>query len=78
MANRDRGIVAERVEAGFWQTPVTHVSVGQDAYKFLVDGERWLDDPGNPRKGHDGVGGLNSLFIVSDDGAVTAPKMRGK
>jgi serine protease AprX len=58
------GIVAVRVEPGFWETPVTQLQAGQHAYKFLLDGRVWLDDPGNPRKTHDGTGGLNSTFVV--------------
>ena len=40
--------------------------VGQHAYKFLLDGQRWLDDPNNPRKAPDGVGGLNSALVVPE------------
>jgi hypothetical protein len=41
-----------------------HLPVGQHAYKFLIDGTRWLDDPDTPRKAPDGVGGLNSTLVV--------------
>jgi serine protease AprX len=58
------GLVADRIELGFWQTRNLHLPVGDHAYKFLLDGERWVDDPGNPRKTHDGAGGLNSTFVV--------------
>ena len=45
-----------------------HLPVGQHAYKFLIDGTRWLDDPDNPRKVPDGVGGLNSTLVVPEAG----------
>lgn len=60
------GITARSIEPGFWRTQSVHLPVGQHAYKFLLDGHRWLDDPDNPRKAHDGVGGLNSTFVVSE------------
>jgi len=58
------GIAARSIEPGFWRTQPVHLPVGQHAYKFLLDGNRWLDDPDNPRKAHDGVGGLNSTLAV--------------
>ena len=61
------GISAKRVEPGVWQTAPLQLSSGQYSYKFFLDGHRWLDDPGNPRKSHDGNGGLNSVFTNSDD-----------
>ncbi|HEV2729073.1 MAG TPA: S8 family serine peptidase [Terriglobales bacterium] len=67
---RAPGIVATRVEPGFWQISPMRFPAGQHTYKFLLDGQVWLDDPGNPRKMPDGVGGFNSMFIVSKDGAL--------
>jgi serine protease AprX len=61
---RAPGIVAVQVESGFWETAPTLMLAGQYAYKFLLNGRDWLDDPGNPRKSHDGTGGLNSTFVV--------------
>ena len=65
---RSPGIAARSIEPGFWRTQPVHLPVGQHAYKFLLDGERWLDDPVNPRKAHDGVGGLNSTLAVAEAG----------
>jgi hypothetical protein len=39
------------------------------SYKFVVDGVRWLADPGNPQTTPDGFGGQNSVFIASCAGA---------
>ena len=65
---RSPGIAARSIEPGFWRTQPVHLPVGQHAYKFLLDGKRWLDDPDNPRKAHDGVGGLNSTLAVPESG----------
>jgi serine protease AprX len=63
---RAPGIVATLIELGFWQTQPMHLPTGQHTYKFLIDGTRWLDDPDNPRKVPDGVGGLNSTLVVPE------------
>jgi len=62
------GIAARSIEPGFWRTQPVHLPRGQYAYKFLLDGTRWLDDPDNPRKAPDGVGGLNSTIVVPEAG----------
>jgi serine protease AprX len=53
------GLVAQLVERGFWQTAATHL-----AYKFFLDNEHWLDDPANPQKAPDSLGGFNSVVDV--------------
>jgi serine protease AprX len=63
---RSQGIAARSIEPGFWRTRPVRLPVGQHAYKFLLDGQRWLDDPNNPRKAPDGVGGLNSVLVVPE------------
>jgi serine protease AprX len=60
------GIAAASVEPGYWQTSPVHLRAGQYTYKLLLDGCRWLDDPSNPRKVPDGVGGLNSTVVVPE------------
>ena len=64
---RSPGIPARSIEPGFWRTAALHLPVGQHAYKFLLDGQRWLDDPHNPRKVPDGFGNLNSTVVVRKD-----------
>jgi serine protease AprX len=61
---RTPGIAANCIEPGYWQTSPLHLPSGRYTYKFLLDGQHWLDDPGNPCKAHDGKGGLNSTFVV--------------
>ena len=58
------GIAASQVEAGFWKTAPRTLPPGNYAYKFLLDGQHWLDDPANPAKVPDGLGALNSIFEV--------------
>jgi serine protease AprX len=58
------GLTAHPVESGVWQTAPLHLPPGRYTYKFLLDGNRWLDDPANPSKTPDPHGGLNSLLIV--------------
>lgn len=64
---RAPGIVAVSVEPGYWRTLPVHLSAGRYTYKFLLDGQRWLDDPNNPRKAPDGLGSLNSVVVVPGD-----------
>jgi len=65
---RSPGIAATSVEPGYWRTLPVHLSTGRHTYKFLLDGQRWLDDPNNPRKSPDGLGSLNSAVVVPEDG----------
>ncbi len=59
---RAPGLPATSVEAGLWQTPRQPLPPGRHTYKFLLDAQRWLDDPANPLKRPDGFGGLNSVL----------------
>ena len=65
---RSPGIAATSVEPGYWRTLPVRLSAGRHTYKFLLDGQRWLDDPNNPRKAPDGLGSLNSVVAVPEDG----------
>jgi serine protease AprX len=58
------GILCNLVEPGFWRSPACALAPGAHTYKFLLDGHRWLDDPANVRKAHDGLGGWNSVIEV--------------
>jgi serine protease AprX len=58
------GITAMCIEPGYWRSSPLRLPSGRYAYKFLLDGQHWLDDPGNPCKTHDGTGGLNSTFVI--------------
>ena len=49
---------------GVWKTKISLPSLGTYEYKFLVDGDRWVDDPLNTSKSYDGYGGFNSLVHI--------------
>ncbi len=57
-------VVATQVQHGAWRTSPLPLAPGEYVYKFLLDGWRWLDDPANPSKSHDGVGGYNAQLRV--------------
>lgn len=42
---------------------------GRHVYAFIVDGERWVPDPGAPMAPADGFGGFNSVIVVDGPGA---------
>ncbi len=58
------GLAAKAVGPGSWSTDALPLARGRHAYKFVLDGERWLADPANPRRAHDGQGGFNSVVEV--------------
>jgi len=43
---------------------LVRVPRGRHRYKFLVDGNRWLVDPANPKQSGDGSGGVASVLDV--------------
>lgn len=60
------GLVMIHVEDGIWRVERPLLPPGDYAYKFLLDGWHWLDDPTNPRKVWDGHGGFNSWFEINE------------
>ena len=60
------GFPAVQIEPGLWQADVPLLPPGRYVYKFLLDGERWQDDPANLHRVHDEYGGLNSVLFVPD------------
>jgi serine protease AprX len=59
------GLEASEVEPGVWQAELARPAAGRYAYKFLLEGERWLADPANPARAHDGLGGFNSVLSLA-------------
>jgi 1,4-alpha-glucan branching enzyme len=53
----------DREEKGAWSITLP-LQPGRYEYKFLVDGEKWIADPGNPKKSKDGFGAYNSVVEV--------------
>lgn len=58
------GTPAVRITPGLWQMTIPAPAVGSYAYKFVVDGGRWIDDPTNRVRESDGFGATNSTFVV--------------
>lgn len=53
---------------GRWQAIMPSPPPGRYHYKFLIDGERWVDDPENAAKEPDGFGGFNAVLEVDGEG----------
>lgn len=53
----------DREGDGVW-TLLIPLEPGRFEYKFYIDGEKWIPDPGNPERIDDGFGGLNSVVAV--------------
>jgi 1,4-alpha-glucan branching enzyme len=54
----------ERDGAGLWTTEILAPHAGRFEYKFIVNGQRWLEDPSNGMKAPDSYGGLNSVLVI--------------
>jgi 1,4-alpha-glucan branching enzyme len=53
----------DREEKGLWSITLP-LQPGRYEYKFLIDGEKWIGDPGNPKRIKDGFGAYNSVIEV--------------
>jgi serine protease AprX len=53
-----------RDSSGLWQVAIEAPVPGRYQYKFLIDGERWIEDPTNGMKTSDNYGGLNSVLVI--------------
>jgi serine protease AprX len=60
------GVRALKVRPGIWQARHQLLAPGRYAYKYLINRIHWLDDPSNPRKKPDGLGGFNSIIEIND------------
>ncbi len=49
---------------GLWSTEIVLQQAGRFEYKFIVDNQRWIEDPSNGMKVPDNHGGLNSVLVV--------------
>jgi hypothetical protein len=67
---------AETPAAGAWEmtgsggawSATGQTGAGEHRYKFVVDGERWIADPGSVESEPDGFGGENSIVRVCAPG----------
>ena len=54
----------KRDASGLWSTEVRVPSAGRFEYKFIINGQRWIEDPSNGMKAPDNYGGLNSVLVI--------------
>lgn len=49
---------------GLWRVEIPTPAPGRYRYKFVVDGDRWIEDPANERREDDGLGGFHSIVSI--------------
>lgn len=54
---------------GVWRMSLPAPPSGRYRYKLIVDGTRWIADPGNAVREPDPYGGWNSVLVVKPDGS---------
>ena len=54
----------KRHASGLWFTEIVTPRAGRVEYKFIINGQRWLEDPSNGMKTPDNYGGLNSVLVI--------------
>jgi serine protease AprX len=54
----------KRNESGLWFTEIIVPRAGRFEYKFIINGQRWIEDPSNGMKAPDNYGGLNSVLVI--------------
>jgi serine protease AprX len=61
---RERATFSREMD-GIWRARIDVPPPGRYRYKFIVNDERWLDDPHNGFKESDGFGGFNSILHIN-------------
>jgi serine protease AprX len=59
----------KRNNEGLWSTNIIVPRLGRFEYKFIVNGQRWIEDPNNGMKAPDNFGGLNSVIVMTTEHA---------
>jgi serine protease AprX len=54
----------KRNESGLWLTEIVVPRSERFEYKFIIDGQRWIEDPSNSMKAPNNHGGLNSVLVI--------------
>jgi len=54
----------KRNESGLWFTEIIVPRAGRFEYKFIINGQRWIEDPSNGMKAPNNYGGLNSVLVI--------------
>ena len=55
----------KRNDSGLWSTEIVIPRAGRFEYKFIINEQRWMEDPSNGMKAPDNYGGLNSVVVVA-------------
>lgn len=53
-----------RCSDGIWRARIRCRPAGRYAYKFVIDGRRWMEDPSHGIKEPDGHDGFNSILVI--------------
>ena len=54
----------KRNESGLWFAEIVVPRAGRFEYKFIINGQRWIEDPSNGMKAPNSYGGLNSVLTT--------------
>jgi serine protease AprX len=54
----------KRNESGLWSAEIVVPRAGQLEYKFIINGQHWIEDPSNGMKAPNNYGGLNSVLVI--------------
>ena len=54
----------KRNDSGLWFTEIVVPGAGRFEYRFIINGQRWLEDPSNGMKAPNNYGGLNSVIVI--------------
>src|ERR1044072_4265531 len=54
----------KRNQSGLWFTEIVVPGTGRFEYKFIINGQRWIEDPSNGMKVPNNYGGLNSVLVL--------------
>ena len=59
-------LALQRNGSGLWSTEILAPPSSRLEYKFIVNGNRWIEDPSNGMKAPDNFGGLNSVIVCKE------------
>jgi hypothetical protein len=54
----------KRNESGLWSADIIVPRAGRFEYKFIINSQRWIEDPNNGMKTPNNYGGLNSVLVI--------------
>ena len=60
----ERNVLFSRGSDSIWIATIPCQPAGRFRYKFLINAERWTEDPSHGFKEEDGFGGFNSILVI--------------